>query len=120
MRYRVQLPDYPCSHVVTGLTTTRGASGRLLRVAQAEWVREGFGGPRRQTDLVTLMLLHDAIAVRTPGAFPANAPKLYGATRDLQTRSAQRIAGATVEELPEPFADVQLAPPWPDEPKHYD
>lgn len=92
MRFTVKLPDYPCEHVVTGLTTGRGASGRKLLLAVAEWKREGMREAIPCRDLVTLMMLHDVVSGRAGG--PVNAAKLYGAGR---ATSARRIAGATVE-----------------------
>lgn len=99
MMFRVKLPDYPSEHIVTGLTTGKGASGRKLLLAEATWTREGCGEPRQCRDLVTLMLLHDAVASRMVGDYRTNDLKLYGRTRELQNRSASRIAGATVESL---------------------
>ncbi len=99
MRFKVQLPDYPCHHVVTGLTVGRGASGKRLLLADAVAVRSGIG-EHRCTDLVKQMLLHDAVA-RVIGV-QANRVHLYGASRENQARSVRRIAGATVEDLTAP------------------
>jgi hypothetical protein len=96
MTYKVQLPDYPCYHLVTGFTEGRGASGRKLLLAQAQFVREGLR-PSDVRDLSTLMLLHDAVRIRQVGDYQTNKPALYGRTRELQLRASTRIAGATVE-----------------------
>ena len=100
MRYKVQLPDYPCRHVVTGLTEGYGASGKRLLLAEAHWVRDGMG-PHRTTDLLTQMLLHDAIASRTAGHVCTNNVSLYGRTKALRARAARRIALARVDPLNE-------------------
>jgi hypothetical protein len=97
--WQVQLPKYPCFHRVSGLKAERGAGRAMLRTCVAQAVRVLDDGREMVTpcrDIVTLMLLHDAIVSRTVGDYKQNDPKLYGRTRELKNRAASRIGMAMV------------------------
>lgn len=106
MRYKVQLPDYPYHHVVTGLRDGTAATGKKLGLAEASAVltdRSPPEGPLIHVpvyDLVTQMLLHDAIAASDyDSALRMNDVRRYGHTKDLQALAYSRIANAEVESL---------------------
>jgi hypothetical protein len=67
-------------------------------VAEYLCVRAGIANPMRGGDIVTGMLLHDAIVSRYASKDHCNKAYLYG-DRTNQARSASRIAGAIVEKM---------------------
>jgi len=73
----VQLPDYPCVHIVSGIER-RCNHGPMLTLAVAQWQREGMEGWHPVRDIVTQMRLADAVSDQHD--LPINAEKLYGPT----------------------------------------
>ena len=71
----VNLPNYPCTHRVTGVERRRN-HGPVLTLAIAEWYRPGFNTWPKVLDIVTLMRLADAVSHLHN--LPVNAEKLYG------------------------------------------
>ena len=72
----IWLPGYRAAITVTGFHRERGASGRMLTVADAVWERGPIGPASGVSDYVTRMRLADLLSDRH--ALPVNADKLYG------------------------------------------